>query len=49
MTEQRKKEALRIVSNIRAGTTTNLSGGLFQGYQVLKNRTDPQDVSSILL
>lgn len=49
MSKDGKKEAKKVIQGIRIGNSTNLSGGLFEGLEVLRNRADPRDVSSILL
>lgn len=49
MTEQGKKKALGSIEKLRAGTCTNLSGGLFEAFDVIRHRYEPNDVASILL
>jgi len=49
MDETGKKNTTTAVGKIVAGTSTNLSGGLFKGFEVLSERKSPQDVSSVLL
>lgn len=49
MTSQGKKKALASIEKLRAGTCTNLSGGLFEAYDIIKHRYEPNDVASILL
>jgi Mg-chelatase subunit ChlD len=49
MSNEGKKQAQLIISQLKTGTTTNLSGGLFEGLEILKKRTEPRDVASILL
>jgi uncharacterized protein YegL len=44
-----KKRASGKVDGLSAGTSTNFSGGLFQAFQLIKDRKDPNDVCSILL
>jgi Mg-chelatase subunit ChlD len=49
MDEIGKKQAVDTVKNIHDGSSTNLSGGLIEGLQVIKNRIAPSEVTSLLL
>eukprot|EP01080_Neovahlkampfia_damariscottae_P003093 gene3093-5263_t len=49
MDETGKKIAKKVIQSIEPGTATNLSGGLFEAYDILQNRKNPSEVSSILL
>lgn len=47
--EDRRAAAKDAIAGLCDGTCTNLSGGLFEGYNVLKKRTEFNEVASILL
>ncbi|KAG2385519.1 hypothetical protein C9374_003334 [Naegleria lovaniensis] len=49
MNEDGKQKAKQVANNIHAGTCTNLSGGLFEGLRLIKQRTACNEVTSILL
>jgi Mg-chelatase subunit ChlD len=49
MSKQGKTKANEIIKGIYDGGSTNLSGGLFEGFEQIKRRIDPRDVASILL
>eukprot|EP00906_Rhabdomonas_costata_P017319 RCo024987 len=49
MTAEGKKAACKAVMGIRIGRGTNLSGGLFEGLEQFRLRTEALDVSSVLL
>jgi len=49
MEEKGRQFAIKSIESLQAGTSTNLSGGLFEGFNVIKNRESPSEVSSILL
>jgi len=49
MTKDGKAQANSIIKSMYDGGSTNLSGGLFEGFEVIKSRTEPRDVASILL
>jgi len=40
---------MNTVKKLEAGTSTNLSGGLFKGFEVVRERKNPQEVASIIL
>lgn len=48
-TTERVRSAKSAIASLQAGSMTNLSGGLFEGYNVLRKRTDFNEVSAILL
>lgn len=39
LNKEGKKAAQTVISKLRAGTSTNLSGGLFEAFDVVKNRS----------
>src|SRR3989338_6547486 len=49
MNEDGRSKAKQVVSNIRAGSCTNLSGALFEGLRIIGQRTQPNEVTSLLL
>jgi Mg-chelatase subunit ChlD len=49
MTSDNKKKTQEIIAALKAGSQTNLSGGLFEGFELIKRRTQPRDVASLLL
>ncbi|KAL9647647.1 hypothetical protein ABK040_015137 [Willaertia magna] len=49
MNEQGKKQAKKSIEAIRAGSCTNLSGGLFAGLDIIANRQKPNEITSVLL
>jgi len=49
MNDEGRNYAKKVAGNIRAGTCTNLSGGLFQGLNLIKNRTEANEITSVLL
>jgi uncharacterized protein YegL len=44
-----KEKSIEKIKTIRAGTCTNLSGGLFEAYNIMESRVDSSKVCSILL
>jgi len=49
MTADNKAKAKSIFQQLTAGDSTNLSGGLYEGIDIVKKRTKPNKVVSILL
>ncbi|EFC47613.1 predicted protein [Naegleria gruberi] len=49
MNESGRSKAKQVVSNIRAGSCTNLSGALFEGLRLIGQRTNANEVTSLLL
>eukprot|EP00045_Choanoeca_perplexa_P009767 m.95547 g.95547 ORF g.95547 m.95547 type:complete len:463 (+) comp15020_c1_seq1:131-1519(+) len=49
MDQDGKRKAEAIVSKIKAGSCTNLSGGLFEGIKMMQARTEKAPVASVLL
>eukprot|EP01080_Neovahlkampfia_damariscottae_P011042 gene11042-3748_t len=49
MDKQGKENAIKAIEKIKSGSTTNLSGGLFEALDILESRKESSDVSSILL
>jgi len=49
MDSDNKKKAQRVISELKPGSQTNLSGGLFEGLEMLKKITNSSDVASLLL
>jgi hypothetical protein len=49
MDQAGKLKAADIVSKIKAGSSTNLSGGLFEGINMMQARTEKAPVASVLL
>ena len=49
MDEDGKKRCDDVVRTLQPGSATNLSGGLLQGLRILRTRTEPRDVASVLL
>lgn len=47
--DEGKAKTLAAVQKLQAGSCTNLSGGLFEGLTILKNRPQALDVTSVLL
>jgi Mg-chelatase subunit ChlD len=49
MDDLNKKKATEVIKKQSAGSCTNLSGGLLKGLEVMRDRKNPSDVTSILL
>ena len=49
MDQQGKLTAQHSVKQIKAGSCTNISGALFEAFEIIKQRNNPATVSSILL
>lgn len=47
--DDRRVAAKSAIAGLHEGSCTNLSGGLFEGYDVLKRRAESNEVASILL
>jgi hypothetical protein len=48
-TPENKERVKTAIRSIRAGSQTNLSGGLFEALQIFRKRTEVLDVSSVLV
>lgn len=49
MDSEGKSKALKVIRSINAGSSTNLSGGIFEGYNIMKKRKVQTEISSILV
>jgi Mg-chelatase subunit ChlD len=49
MDEKGKDNATKSINCLKPGSATNLSGGLFKGYELVKERENPSEICSILL
>jgi uncharacterized protein with von Willebrand factor type A (vWA) domain len=49
MNDKGKKRAIELIEKIYANSLTNLSGGLFKGFDILENKKEYFDVTSLLL
>ena len=49
MDKEGKMKAKFLISKIKENSCTNLSGGLFEGYSIIQDRTDDSKVCSMLL
>jgi len=49
MDHESKKRAKEVIEAQRSGSCTNLSGGLLKGLEIMRDRKQPADVTSILL
>eukprot|EP01080_Neovahlkampfia_damariscottae_P004194 gene4194-7504_t len=49
MDKEGKQKAIKTIKTINVGSSTNLSGGLLEGYSIIEGRVNDSKVSSILL